>query len=189
VRSLLAAALALLAACRAAPPCPAGERADGARADRVRALLATTAAGRGLASRTYAICFTSSESALHPHRVTLDDDAGDAENAARLGHLLLHAIDPPLPERLERGHRCEELVRAAIEAEARGYALELELRRALALARPRHAYRFERAFWEAAPARRHAVLRAHLWAHPDGGGGVPGLVSAYSRRCEAARAR
>lgn len=118
----------------------------------------------------------------------LDERDGDAEGAARLGHLLLHAIEGlPMDPGRGRGRPCEARVAEAVRVEARAHALELELRRDLGVTAPRATFAFETAFWSAPPERRVEVIRAWLEAHPHGGAGVPGFVDAYGRACRAAR--
>ena len=106
-------------------------REDGARAERVIALLRTTATGGGLMQRSPQldrICFGPA-AVLEAGRgtVTLAGDEGDAESAARLGHLLLHrATGDPISEGLRRSQSCSSIVRDALMVEARAHAVELE---------------------------------------------------------------
>lgn len=171
------------------PSCGSGQQADAGRAARVRALLANVQAGRKLWARSprgLNICFIDEgiPSLSTDGVITLDRRASEAENAARLGHLLLHAAEgPPLPNRIPASRSCAEVVRQALGAEARAHALELTLRRQLGVpARRGHA--FEGAFWAAPAPRRVELLRAHFQAHPHGGPGLPGYVTAYTLRCE-----
>ncbi len=176
------------AAARGQTSCGHGQQEDPARAVRIRALLAGVEAGRGLWARApgrLRICFieTGIASLSTDGVITLDRRAGDAECAARLGHLLLHAIDgAPLPAAIPPSRSCDLAVRHALEAEARAHALELTLRRQLGVP-PRTGHPFEAAFWAAPAGRRVELLRAHFVAHPEGGPGLPGYVNAYTRRC------
>jgi hypothetical protein len=195
---LLCGAIAL-AGCReplpAAPPCPERTREDSARAQRLRDALGSTARGRALLRRADAgpplrLCFgIVAEPGITPERlVLLDERVGDAEAAARLGHLLLHADEGlPMDEGRARGRSCDERVAEAVRVEARAHALEIELRRDLGVTTPRARFAFEGAFWAAPPDRREAVIRSWLEAHPNGGGGVPGFIAAYRRACERGR--
>lgn len=168
--------------------CGPGQHADAPRARRVRALLEKAPAGRGLrgrAPRRLRVCFIDEgiPSLSSEGVVTLLRQATDAECAARLGHLLLHAVEgPPLPETIPAARACAAVVGEALAAEARSHALELTLRRQLGVpARPDHP--FEAAFWAAPAGKRVDLLRAHFRAHPEGGPGFPGYVSAYTSRC------
>jgi len=91
----------------------------------------------------------------------------------------------PFTEGFDRSRPCDDIVAEAIESEARAHALELELRRELGVTEPTWTFPFEADFWEANGNARIELLRAFFRAHPDGGEGVPGFVSAYGRRCEA----
>jgi hypothetical protein len=112
----------------------------------------------------------------------LDDEAGDAETAARLGHLMVHLVEgfPPITPR----SACEAWIARVVEAEVRAHVLELELRRELGVTDPRRSFPFERDYYRAAPNRRAAVVRDYFVAHPEGGPGVPGFISIYRARCE-----
>ncbi len=174
----------------AAVSCGHGQRVDAPRASRVRALLQQAPGGRGLwgrAPRRLRICFidTGIPSLSTEGVITLLGRASDAESAARLGHLLLHAAEgPPLQDRIPASRTCAEVVRDAVAAEARAHALELLLRRQLEVP-PRRDHPFEGAFWAAPAGERVELLRAHFRAHPEGGPGYPGYVSAYTSRCKA----
>jgi transcriptional regulator of met regulon len=201
------AAIAALAACdrpkggagstRGEPPavsatarCPTG-KPDPARTQRVRSLLAEAPAGRRLLERAPAplhLCFAqvAVPTITAERAVTLDEREDDAENAARLAHLLLHAIEgAPLPDDIDRSRPCSALVRDAIKAEAKAHALELQLRRELGVTRPRRAYAFERDYWHAPAERRIEVVESYLWSHPRGGAGLPGFVDELTQRCAA----
>jgi hypothetical protein len=122
--------------------------------------------------------------------ITLGERETDAENAARLAHLLLHAIEgAPLPEGFDRSRPCASVVRDAVRAEARAHALELQLRRELGATDPRRSYPFERDFWSAPADRRLEVLESYFWAHPRGGGGLPAFVEELTRRCTTLKRR
>lgn len=172
------------------PRCGPGQKEDPNRTLVINALLAITKAGRGLWARSprqLRVCFIDSgiPSLATNGVITLDRVASDSENAARLGHLLLHAAEgPPLPDKIAASRSCDDVVRFALGAEARAHALELTLRRQLEVP-PRQGHPFEAAFWAAPPARRVELLRAHFRANPEGGPGLPGYVSAYTQRCEA----
>ncbi len=173
----------------------AGRREDPARTERLRALLASLPRGRSLLGRARGplrVCYAGagSESFTAGDDLVLVEGVTDAENAARLGHLLLHRVEgTPEPETAAQTTACAALVREAIMAEARAHALELELRHDLQVTHPRRVFPFARAYWDAPAADRLEVLRRHFWAHPEGGAGVPGFVQQVARRCAARRSR
>lgn len=159
-------------------------RADSARARRVEARLATT--GRGaelLAGSPVAICFAGAgDSALvEDGTLILDEAASDAENAARLGHLLLHAREGLVLDPGSEATDCATRVQAALAAEVRAHALELELRRTLGVVSPRRRYAFEQRYWNAPAASRATLLGAALAAEPEG------IIRAYAARCAGLR--
>lgn len=172
-----------------APPCPPGHRALPERAERMWRLLEGTLRDPELRHAIAArprVCFRSAaESAITAGGLmVLDPRVDDAENAARLGHLLLHRSQSSLRIAASaRGWACADVVEAAIAAEAQAHALELELRRALGVTDPKRVFPFERAFWQTPAPEREAMLRAYFFAHPDGAPGVPGFVRAYRSRC------
>lgn len=177
-----------------APPCPAGFVDQQARGERLLGLLATVDEGRALVDalfgREVRFCFGSIDVPMVAgERVLLfDARAGDAEAAARAGHLLHHVVHgAPLPREIARDAACDALVRDALRREATAYALELRLRRALGVTQAR--YEFEAAYFAAADARAgERAIEAYLVAHPDGGPGIDALGAAYRERCERARA-
>jgi len=124
--------------------------------------------------RSPAVCFgeVAERGVLADGLPILDARLDDIMAAARLGHLLRHRADAVAP--------CAPLD-AVLGAEARGWAEELRLRRALGVGAP--AYPFESAFWEAPLGTREALLEDWFRAHPEGAGAVPGFVAAYARRC------
>jgi hypothetical protein len=195
--SLVVVELLAVAGCdraaKQAHGCPEGQRSDEDRTRRVRTLLASTPAGQRLLQRVrqpLRICYADgiATAITTTGALALDSAEGDAESAARLGHLLQHAVEgAPLTRGLDRP--CPVLVEDAIRAEARAHALELELRRALGVTRPRRPLPFEAAYWAAPAASRLEQVRAYLWSHPSGGDGLPGLVDAYRQRCAELRRR
>ncbi|MBI4703967.1 MAG: hypothetical protein HY744_22900 [Deltaproteobacteria bacterium] len=179
----------------AAAVCPAALRADAARASRVRVLLASTAEGRDVLRRvgghTPRVCFGGDEAGVlrADGVLVLSPQCSEREQAARLGHLLLHAVEgPPFPVRPAPSRPCADLVAAAVRAEARAHALELRLRRELGVTAPRLPFPFEGAFWAAPAERQVEVVRTWLLAPPAGAGGPAGLAAAYARRCAEVRA-
>lgn len=189
--AVVACAAAAFAACESrGDECPPGTRRDDSRARAVSALLATTREGQGLlardARRDRPICFAAIDEtvARDDGVIVLDDRASDRESAARLGHLLHHVIEgPPLDDRAGTTD-CDARVETALAREATAYALELSLRRSLAVAAPRARYPFEPAPGEPLPPAES--IASWLASHPDGGSGVPPLARAYRERCEAA---
>ncbi|EYF03629.1 hypothetical protein [Chondromyces apiculatus] len=169
------------------PPCPAGLTADPPRVQRLVAQLAevpeSAAILRRLPRGAPRVCFGRVPvSALTDDGVVLLDTASpDAEAAARLGHLALHAIaGSPAPH--PGSPDCDAAVARALTLEARAFALELRLRRALGVTSIR--YGFEEAYWQASPEAREPAILAWLTAHPSGGQGVDALGDGYRRRCE-----
>jgi hypothetical protein len=192
----VAIAAILCLCCRgAAPPrpCPARFAADRARevvlVDRLRAapeggLLLARVPPAALPR----ICFgpAAVSSITTEGVVLLDRELGELEAAARLGHLLAHAVEG-MPMAQPRAGDCDAQVEEALVQEARALALELRLRRALGVTERRLPYAFEDAFWRSPTAGRERLVLEYLHAHPDGAPGLDGLASGYSRRCRAAR--
>jgi len=137
-----------------------------------------------------AVCFAeapSSTAAVTPDgMVLLDARLGDAEAAARLGHLLHHVsrgfmgVEP-------RAEGCEAAAREALAEEARALAFEVELRRALHVHGGFLKYEFEEAFFREAPGAREALIERYLLDHPDGAPGLDALATGYARRCRERR--
>jgi len=171
-----------------ASACRSDQLEDPARAHRVEALLRSTAEGRRLLESQPApvpICFASGDASalVNGGPALLDRAASDGENAARLGHLLLHATERmPFSGALDPRRPCAALVEEAVRAEARAHALELELRRALRVTAPRRRYDFEADYFATSPERRLELLADRLRAAPDG------LARAYAERCAQLRA-
>lgn len=173
-----------------APPCPYEFVEHLGRSDRLRRVLGSAAEGRALLDALgpteVRFCFGSIEvPVLSDDRVLLlDANAEEAEAAARAGHLLHHAVHgSPFPPSVAAGASCDDVVRGALAAEARAYALEVRLRRALGVTG--HRYAFEAAY-VANEAGERAILD-YLVAHPEGGPGLDPLGAAYRQRCELAR--
>lgn len=174
----------------AAPACPEGTRADPARGEAVLRRLGSAAEGaairaRAPAPRAYcvgprAVSVVTSDGAL-----LVDERLGEAEAAARVGHLLLHTGGDRAVDALDRpGDRaCAALVAAALDEEARALAVELSLRRALGVTAPVVRFAFEEDPRDAEAGR----IRAWLDAHPDGGPGVDALAAGYDARCRAVK--
>lgn len=172
-----------------APACRQGQRDDPARAQRIRRLLRSVAAGKQLLGRAPArlrVCFAKTDvpALATDGIITLDQRATDAASAARLGHLLLHAVEGmPMPSRMDPHRSCEVVVQAAMRAEARAHGLELKLQRALGVQTER-SMPHVRAYWNAPVGQRVQALLAFFLAHPQGSKGLPGYVAAYTQRCE-----
>ena len=185
---IVALALITLVACEEpAPPCPVGALDLPARADAIRARLASRPEGAALIASVRdhvgRICFSDGPSVVdeETHAVVLDRALGEGEAAARLGHLLVHVRDGS-PYR--DGPDCDVVVARALDAEARAHALELELRRALSVTPDVLRYELEDAFWAAPQSERVALVRVYLASHPDGAPGIDALASGYRDRCE-----
>lgn len=182
-----AAAVTVALGCgRADPGCPAGLSADAARTQQLLARLAAVEEGAAITRRLQGaprVCFgqVAVSAVSHEGAVLLDSAMPEAEAAARLGHLLLHALDgSPAPRAGEVD--CDAAVRRALDIEARAFAVELLLRQALGVTGIR--YGFEEDFRRAPIEAREARIRAWLEAHPAGGQGVDALADGYRRRCE-----
>jgi hypothetical protein len=171
---------------RSAAPCPERFVDHPGREHTIRGLLGSTDEGRRILRETESIavrfCFGEIRVPVvmtEGNVLMLDASDGDASLAARAGHLLDHvAHGSPFPERLERGADCDQVVRRALHAEARAYALELRLRRALGPLEVR--YEFERDFF----SRGERAIYDYFVSHPNGGPAVDPLASAYRQRCE-----
>lgn len=194
MRRELALALALIGCGPAAAPCPSGTQSDPPRAHEIQARLATVSEGRALidAARAQvpAICFgaRASSSVITRDRVVLlATDLEEGEAAARLGHLLVHARDGLPVELVHTGldaDACHEAVRRALMLEARAYVTEITLQDALVAEPVTLAFAFSDAVRASSTQdERESVVLAYLYAHPDGGRGVDGLLEAYRARC------
>ncbi len=181
--------------CRATDPprsCPPRFAEDGARGALLIDRLRAAPEGRSLLARLPAapprICFgaTAVSTITTDGVVLLDRELGELEAAARLGHLLAHAVEG-MPMAHPRARDCDAQVDEALVQEASALSLELRLRRALGVTDPRLPYAFEDDFWRAPAAGREPLLLDYLRAHPDGAPGLDGLLSGYRRRCRVAR--
>lgn len=173
-----------------AAPCPPGFVEQLGRGDALRARLRSTAEGSALldvlGDTEVRFCFGEIEvsSIAEGRALVLDRDMDEAELAARVGHLLDHVVHgSPFPSELDHDADCDRVVHDAMVAEARAYAIEVRLRRALDV--PGVRFEFEA---EAARARDpEAVVLAYLLAHPDGGPGLDALAAGYYQRCQRER--
>lgn len=173
-----------------APPCPHEFVEQLGRSDGLRRLLASVEEGAALldalGSTEVRFCFGTIEvPVLSDDRVLLlDAGADEAETAARAGHLLHHAVyGSPFPAEVAPDASCDDVVRGALAAEARAYALEVRLRRALGVEGRRYA--FEAAYVPTEAGERG--IFEYLLANPTGGPGLDPLGAAYRQRCEVAR--
>lgn len=190
---LVTCAALALASCRRSPsaaecaPCRAPFTLDEQAAQEVRAEWAR--AQRRLGPRVAklelsCLCFGDGLSVLtEGQNITLPVAWPRPEQAARAAHLALHRAEPPWTN--APGRPCDDRVRAALQAEADGHALELETRRALGVSTTRYA--FEADFFEQPPARRVPFLFRYFVTHPQGDGVVPGFAKEYRARCELER--
>lgn len=163
--------------------CPPPLAVDASRERALIARLATHDEARALvveASR-FMICFGRDVEAgtMADGTIQLDRRLPDAEAAARVAHLLVHARPGSALRRAPEGD-CARWVSEALDEEARAHALEIEVSTS-AGARP--TWPFVEEVIVAPPAARTAMIRAWLAAHPDGGGGVPPLGRSYAARC------
>lgn len=195
-RACLGSAIALLLAAGCArptadrAPCPAGHTESGARAARVVERLASVPEGRELARvlDAHVICFAPEGLGVitGERQLLLSDALDDGENAARLGHLLVHARDglPLDSDRAGAGRDCEALVARALDSEALAHVVEVRLQTALEVTPTHFVFEFASQV-RAAPDEAHAValVRRYLAAHPTGAPGIDGLAAAYHQRC------
>ncbi|MDI1447560.1 hypothetical protein [Polyangium sp. 6x1] len=187
--------------CRSEAPrastCPAGFRADTARAEAILAKVGELPAGArardaALAKGGVSFCFgrIGVSSVTTAGAVLIDEALGTEEAAARVAHLLTHVAEGLRvePARGEEDESCEVITERALAAEAKALSLELGLRRALGIgAEARVRYAFEENFWAAPEGAREGLVLDYLRAHPDGAPGIDALASGYARRCREAR--
>jgi len=176
------------------PACPPGARHDEPRRQRLLALLL----GAGEEARSLAVrgrdkvrfCFVERDhSAITTDgRLLLDPRQPDHELAARVGHLLHHAVQGS-PYRDDGSRDCRARVDEALRREAQALALELRLRRALGVERPLLAAEIHRQFRSAPEAERPGIIFAYLQAHPHGGPGIDALGAGYLARCQRERSK
>lgn len=178
------------------PSCPLDSARDAAREVRTRELLATVPEGRALEdaslSGVRAVCFGPGPLSVvtHEHVVVLDEHLGDAEAAARLGHLLVHERDGhPMSETIIAASDCAALVHEALVREARAYATESRLRRALGVIDPVMPFEIEAETAALAPVDAERRWLEYLEAHADGAPGIDALGSGYRAQCERERTR
>jgi len=164
--------------------CPEKTQSDGWRATQILSSLGGDREGRSWLARVGyrpRVCFGQIEDGVvRTDGVFVLRDDWDAEaNAARLGHLLVHQVEgPPLSDDAAQNSQtpCSQLVSDALDAEARAYAVELRLRRALGLeAVAAHA----RDYWKAPEPQRLQLVREYLESAPD----RPPLKEQYLGRC------
>ncbi|MDC0741803.1 hypothetical protein [Polyangium mundeleinium] len=186
--------------CRSETPrastCPAGFRADDARAEGILAKLGDVPAGarardQALAKGGISFCFgrIGVSSVTTSGAVLIDEALGTEEAAARVGHLLTHVAEGLRVEpRGGEDESCEVITERALAAEAAALSLELGLRRALGVgSSARVRYEFEGGYWAAPEKAREGLVLDYLRAHPDGAPGIDALASGYARRCREAR--
>ncbi|MDI1429255.1 hypothetical protein [Polyangium sorediatum] len=186
--------------CRSETPrastCPAGFRADDARAEAILAKLGEVPAGarardQALAKGGVSFCFgrIGVSSVTTSGAVLIDEALGTEEAAARVGHLLTHVAEGLRVEpRSGEDESCEVITERALAAESAALSLELGLRRAFGVgSSARVRYEFEGAYWEAPEAAREGLVLDYLRTHPDGAPGIDALASGYARRCREAR--
>jgi len=177
------------------PTCPPDYAEDTERAARVGARLSSVPEGRELTRYldTHVMCFAEGGiGVITPtHQLLLASELDDGEDAARLGHLLVHARDGlPLEEdEAPRRHAaldCDARVAQALDREAVAHVVEVRLQAALDVRPRRHAFEFT-ADVLASPneAEAIALVRRYLDAHPTGAPGIDGLAAGYRQRCAA----
>jgi hypothetical protein len=112
---------------------------------------------------------------LESGQIWMDQALPLREGAARLAHLQHHIQYPTLVP----GEDCLD---GALSREVEALEIELRWRLQLAVDSPFWSYEFEEA-WRSGQDSE-AILR-FIWAHPDGGGGIPPLLRDYLSRCQA----
>lgn len=167
------------------PACPPNLAVDSVREKAILARLSGDADASAIlgGGAGVVICFgTGVEAAVTQDRVIqIDRRLPEIEAAARVLHLALHMregsplVGPP-------GVDCARWLTAAMDEEARAYAMELQI---LDKAGVRPTWPFVEEARGAVAGDRARVIGRWLWDHPDGGGGVPGLAKGYAARCEA----
>lgn len=169
--------------------CPPGSRSDPARAERLEALLSETVEGQAVLDasgvRANTVCFAdNARGVLGPNAfVVLPSRAQAKDNAARLGHLLLHLVEGPPTIDQGAAEGCEARVDLALRAEARGHALELRLRRELDVIDRLVAYPFEARLRAASAAEQERVILEWFRDHPAGSPAVPGFAEIFTEQC------
>lgn len=127
------------------------------------------------------LCFGPGPSVLiEGENSVLPSDWTPEEQAARAAHFALHRRRPPW-DAAAAGLDCDARVVRALELEADGYALELDVREALTVSTRRYPFEAEY-FATPAPARRE-WLGTHFRADEPRDGVVAGLVVEYRARC------
>jgi hypothetical protein len=114
---------------------------------------------------------------LESGQIWMDQALPLREGAARLAHLQRHIQVPTLVP----GEDCLD---RALEREVEALEIELQWRLDLAVNSAFWTYEFEEQWRESKDPE--GILR-FIWAHPDGGGGIPPLLRDYLTRCEAGR--
>lgn len=169
--------------------CPAGHTEDAPRAARIAARLASVAEGRALGRHLegHVLCFAPDGLGVisEERQLLLSEALGDGENAARVGHLLVHARDG-LPLEYGSVTDCDARVARALDREALAHVVEVRLQVALGVT-PRHfAFEFAAEVMAADDdASAVALVRRYLNEHPTGAPGIDGLSAAYHQRCAA----
>ena len=107
-------------------------------------------------------------------QIWMDQALPVREGAARLAHLLEHDAAPPIVP----GEGC---LSGAIEAEVQALSTELAWRQKLAVDYPVWTLDFE-AQWRESPDDE--LIRAYLYQHPEGGGGIAPVLKDYEARCD-----
>jgi hypothetical protein len=166
--------------------CPPGHVEAPERAARIAARLTSAAEGRALAPHleSHVMCFARDGlgAITGEHQLLLDSALDDGENAARVGHLLVHARDG-LPMEGDERDDCETRIARALDREAVAHVVEVRLQTALAVT-PRHfAFEFAAEVMREDEPHAIALVRRYLVLHPMGAPGIDGLAAAYRQRC------
>lgn len=188
VKRALAFVACALVAC-GAEPLASDCTTDDARTRRVLDALSAVADAEvlGAAASGDAICFGEGAGTTRPGPVfVLPTDTSDEEAAARLVHLLHHARHGRglvAHEPIAAAADCDALVREALEEEAQAHVLEMQVRRAIGVDRPRRPFVNQAEILALPREAREAAVLAFLLAHPDGGGGYEPLARDYRAQC------
>lgn len=178
-------------------PCPPSFYSNAALEEQILKLLSTTAEGKGLQQNIQSqkhnkkpkICFGSIPvpALTDNFYILLNAKHSLPESASRLGHLYMHVLEG-LPMH-SAARDCDSRVDYALTKEARAFAVELRLRKALGLLSqentpPALPFEFESAFWKSPELEREALIKNYLVEHPHGGPGVDALAASYLKRCK-----
>jgi hypothetical protein len=169
--------------------CPDGYEARPDKAALILSSLRRTSGGPLLGGydRPLQLCFGSPRppSVTLEGVVLLDRATSAAENSARVAHLLVHLTEgAPFDETRIGEGKCSQLVGAAVRAEARALAMEVDVRESLEVTTPARAFGFEPDIYQVPRENRIENITEFLLDHPAGADNIIGYVNLYTRQCE-----